>query len=239
MAGGMPREQRTKRMITSQDRIRSGGYEFSFCRPLVTAAGFAAALFAMQTLSAEAQGNQPQRQGQSPAQQQQAQPEELEVEQIALTRSQIDAFIATEKEIAPVTAKLKGNAQPSKQMMAQMESIAKKNGFKDFDEYGDVGANIGMVYGGINPENKRFEPEELIKRQIAAVNADQKIPPAQKKRILQNLQQASSSMPKLKYPANADLIAANYDRLKAVMEGGQQQPQQAAPQQQRQQPRRQ
>ena len=226
-------------MITSQHRIRSGGYDFAFCTRLAMAAGFVAGLVAIQTLSAEAQGNRPQRQGQPPAQQQQAQPEELEVEQIALTASQIDAFIATEKEIAPITAKLKGNAEPSKQMMAQMESIAKKNGFKDFDEYGDVGANIGMVLGGINPENKRYEPEELIKRQIAAVNADQKIPPTQKKRILQNLQQASTSMPKLQYPGNADLIAANYDRLKAVMEGGQQQPQKAAPQQQRQQPRRQ
>jgi len=226
-------------MITSQHRIRSGGYDFTFCTRLAMAAGFVAGLVAIQTLSADAQGNQPQRQGPRPAQQQQAQPEELEVEQIALTASQIDAFIATEKEIAPITAKLKGNAEPSKQMMAQMESIAKKNGFKDFDEYGDVGANIGMVLSGINPENKRYEPEELIKRQIAAVNADQKIPPTQKKRILQNLQQASTSMPKLQYPGNADLIAANYDRLKAVMEGGQQQPQKAAPQQQRQQPRRQ
>ena len=226
-------------MITSQHSIRSGGYDFTFCKRLFSVAGFVAGLVAIQTLSAEAQGNRPQRQGQPPAQQQQAQPEELEVEQIALTASQIDAFIATEKEIAPITAKLKGNAEPSKQMMAQMESIAKKNGFKDFDEYGDVGANIGMVFGGINPENKKYEPEELIKRQIAAVNADQKIPAGQKKRILQNLQQASTAMPKLQYPGNADLIAANYDRLRAVMEGGQQQPQQAAPQQQRQQPRRQ
>jgi hypothetical protein len=226
-------------MVPSRHTVRSGGYDFTFCRRLAAAAGFAAALFAMQTLSAEAQGNRPQRQGQPPAQQKAPEPEETEIEQIELTPNQIDAFIATDKEIAPITAKLKGNAEPSKQMMTQMEGIAKKNGFKDFDEFGDVGANIGMVFGGINPESKKYEPEELIRRQIAAVNADQKIPAAQKKRILQDLQQASKSLPALKYPGNAELVANNYDRLKAVMVQEQPQPQQAPPPQQRQQPRRQ
>jgi hypothetical protein len=226
-------------MVPSHHMVRSGGYDFTFCKRLA-AAGFAAALFAMQTLSAEAQGNRPQRQGQPPAQQKAPEPEETEIEQIALTPNQIDAFIATDKEIAPITARLKGDAEPSKQMMTQMEGIAKKNGFKDLDEYGDVSANIGMVFGGINPETKKYEPEELIRRQTAAVNADQKIPPAQKKRILQDLERASKSLPALKYPGNAELVANNYDRLKAVMVQEQPQPRQASPQQQqRQQPRRQ
>ena len=224
-------------MVPSQHTIRSGGYDFTFCKRLAAVAGFAAALFAMQTLSAEAQGNRPQRQGQPPAQQKAAEPEQLDVEQIELTANQIDGFIATQKEITPITAKLKGNAQPTKQMMTQMEDIAKKNGFKDFDEFGDIGSNIGMVFGGINPESKKYEPEELIKREIAAVTANQKIPAPQKKRILQDLQQASKSVPALKYPGNAELVAKNYDRLKPVMV--EEQPQQAPPQQQRQQPRRQ
>jgi hypothetical protein len=185
---------------------------------LLAAAGFAAALFAVQTLPAAAQANRPQRQAQPPAQQPQAQPEEAELEQIALTPAQIDAFIATQKEITPITAKLKPNAQPSQQVLAQMESIAKKNGFKDFEEFGDVGANIGMVFGGLDPESRKYDPEALIKREIAAVTADKNIPAAQKKQILQDLQQASTSMPALKYPANAELVAKNYDRLKVVME---------------------
>jgi hypothetical protein len=224
-------------MDRSQHGTCSGGYDFTFCKRLAVAAGFAAALVAMQTVSAQAQANRPQRQGPPPAQQQAPQPEDLEIDQVQLTAAQIDAYIATEKEIAPLTARLKGNAQPSKQMMTQMEGIAKKNGFKDFDEFGDVGANIGMVFGGINPESKKYEPEELIRREIAAVTADQKIPAAQKRQILQEMQRASTSVPKLKYPANADLVASNYDRLKPVMMGDQPAAQQ--PQQQRQQPRRQ
>lgn len=224
-------------MILSHHTVRSGGYDFTFCRRLVAVAGFAAALVVMQTLWAEAQGNRPQRQGQPPAQQKAPEPEQLQVEQIELTPTQIDGFIATQKEITPITAKLKGDAQPTKQMVTQMGDIAKKNGFKDFDEFGDVGSNIGMVFGGMNPESKKYEPEELIKREIAAVTANQKIPAPQKKRILADLQQASKSVPPLKYPGNVDLVAKNYDRLKPVMVD--EQPQQPPPQQQRQQPRRQ
>jgi hypothetical protein len=197
--------------------IRSGGSDLIFFGRLIAAAVFVAAIIAVHVLPAEAQGNRPQ--GQRAAPQQPAEPEEMEIEQIELTQNQIDAFIATEKEIAPITAKLKGNAQPTKQMMSQMESIAKKNGFKDIDEFGEVGSNIGMVFGGIDPQSKQYNPEELIRRQIAAVQGDSKIPAKQKQQILKDLQQASTSVPKLKYPANAELVAKNYDRLQSLMGG--------------------
>ncbi len=186
--------------------------DFTFFRTLIAGTAFAFAVSAITAAPALAQKKQQQQQ------QQAAQPEEAELDQIELTDKQIEAFIATQKEIQPITAKLKGNAQPSKQMMSQMEGIAKKNGFKDFDEFGDVGANIGFVFGGINPQSKKFEPEELIKREIAAVQANNKIPAKQKQQILKDLQQASTSMPKLKYPGNADLVAKNYDQLKPLME---------------------
>ena len=202
-------------MMTSHHTIRFGGSDFTFFRRLIAAAVFSAATLAMQMLPAATQSNRPQ--AQRPAPQQPAEPEEMEIEQIELTEKQIDAFIATEKEIAPITAKLKGNTQPTKQMMSQMEAIAKKNGFKDFDEFGDVGANIGMVFGGIDPQSKQYNPEELIRRQIAALQSDSKIPAKQKQQILKNLQQASTSVPKLKYPASAELVAKNYDRLQPLM----------------------
>lgn len=199
-------------MVTLHHTIRFGGKSFSFFNQLMAGAVIAVAVVALSAAPAMAQQKRQQQQ------QQAAQPEETELEQIELSAKQIDAFIATQKEITPITAKLKPNAQPSKQMMAQMEGIAKKNGFKDFDEFGDVGANIGFVFGGIDPESKKFAPEELIKREIAAVTANAKIPAAQKKKILQDLQAASKSVPPLKFPANADLVAKNYDQLKPLME---------------------
>jgi len=202
-------------MVTSHHTIRAGGYDFMIFKALA-AAGFAAALFAMQILPAAAQGNRPQ--GQQPAQQQAAPPEESEVEEVELTPKQIDGFIATQTEVASITSTLKGDAQPTQQMMTRMEAAAKKNGFKDFDEFGDVGATIGLIFGGIDPQSKKYDPEAMIKQEIAAVTADQKIPAAEKQKILQDLQQAANTSPKLKYPGNADLVIRNYDRLKPVME---------------------
>jgi hypothetical protein len=197
-------------MLTAHHTIRSGGV-FTFFGNLIAGAAFAVAVLALSTAPVMAQKKQ--------QQQQAAQPEEEELDQIELTPNQIDAFITAQTAIKPITAKLKGNAQPSKQMMAQMEDVVKKAGFKDFDEFGDVGANIGFVFGGIDPATKKFsEPEVQIKQEIDKVTADSKIPAAKKKQILQQLAQAQKSAPKLKYPANVDLVAKNYDRLKPVME---------------------
>jgi len=197
-------------MLTSHLKI-SGRSDSLFLRRLILPAGFAAGLFAMQASPAAAQG-------QRPAQQQGASEEETEIEEVQLTAQKIDAFIATQLAITPITAKLVGDDQPSEEMMKQMEAIAKKNGFKDFDEFGDVGATIALVFGGIDPQSKKYDPQELIKREIAAVNTDSKISPAEKKKILQDLQQAGATAPKLKYPGNADLVGKNYDRLKPVLE---------------------
>ena len=152
-------------------------------------------------------------------QQQPAEPAPIAIAEVELTQSHIDAFIATDKAIAPVTAKLKGSRPPSDQMMAQMDAIANKYGFNDFDNFAEVGTTIRMVFRRINPENGRYDPEAMIRRQIGAVHGDSKIPPKQKLQTLKDLQRALSSGAKLKYPANAELVARNYDRLRPVIGG--------------------
>ena len=180
---------------------------------LFSGAAVAVAVLAISSAPVMAQKRQQQQQ------QQQAAPEEEEVDQVELTQAQIDGFVTAQTKINPITAKLKGNAQPSKQMMTQMEGISKEVGFKDFEEFGNVGSNIGFVFGGIDPDTKKFvEPEMQIKSEIDKVNADAKMPAAQKKKALADLQKAMTSAPKLKFPVNAELVAKNYDKLKPVMQ---------------------
>lgn len=157
-------------MATARRTIRFGGSDLIFFRRLVAVAVFVAATFAVPMLPAEAQGIRPP--GQVPAQQQPAEPEQITIPEVELTQSHIDAFIATDKAIAPVTAKLKGKRQPTGQMTAQMDAIANKYGFDDFDDFGSVRANIAMVFGRINPESRRYDPEAMIRRQIGAVHGD-------------------------------------------------------------------
>jgi hypothetical protein len=195
-------------MTTAHDTSRSGGVSTLFGR-LMAGAFVAFAVLAISAAPVMAQKNQ---------QQQAAQPEE-ELEQIELTPTQIEAFIKAQGEIKQITSKLKRNAQPNQKMKAQIDSAIKQAGFKDEEEFGDVDSNIGFVFAGIDPQSKKFsEADVLINQDIAKVNADSKIPVSQKKRIVQDLQQALKNAPKLKYPGNADLVAKNYDRLKPVME---------------------
>jgi hypothetical protein len=202
-------------MVTSRRPIRFGGSDLIFFRRMIAAAVFVAATFAVHMLAAEAQGIRPP--GQLPAQQQRAEPEQIVIPEVELTQSHIDAFIATNKEIAPVTAKLKGDRQPTGQVMAQMDAIANKYGFNDFEDFAEVGTNVRRVFRTINPESRKYDPEAMIRQQIGAVHGDSKISPKQKLQTLNDLHRALKSGAKLKYPANAELVARNYDRLRPLM----------------------
>lgn len=207
-------------MDLSRRTIRFGGCDFIFFRQSIAAAVFFTATFAVSMLAAQAQGIRPPGQvpmQQQPVQQQPAEPAPIAIAEVELTQSHIDAFIATDKAIAPVTAKLKGSRQPTGQVMAQMDAIANKYGFNDFEDFAEVGTNIRRVFRTINPESRRYDPEAMIRQQIGAVHGDSKISPKQKLQTLNDLHRALKSGAKLKYPANAELVARNYDRLRPLM----------------------
>ena len=46
--------------------------------------------------------------------------------------------------------------------MAQLDGVAKKNGFASFDEYSDVTDNIGMVMAGFDPATKKYVGNEAV-----------------------------------------------------------------------------
>src|SRR5215467_3142709 len=111
------------------------------------AASFAA--FSTDNALAQAKGQAP-----APAAAPAGQPPQLK--QIGLTEKQIDGVLAAQKEMNPITDKLPDNAQPDAKVMAQLEGIAKKNGFASFDDYSNVIDNISLVMGGIDPATKKY-----------------------------------------------------------------------------------
>jgi len=131
-------------------------------RPIATALTIAAsaasfAAFATDTALAQAKEQAaPAQAGQPP-----------QLKQIALTEKQIDGVLAAQKEMNPITDKLPDNAQPDAKVMAQLEGIAKKNGFANFDDYSNVVDNITLVMGAIDPATKKYVGSEaVIKSQI-------------------------------------------------------------------------
>ncbi|MBR0698145.1 hypothetical protein [Bradyrhizobium lablabi] len=137
------------------------------------------------------------------------------IKQMALTDKQVDSALAAAKEMDPITAKLSENVRPDPKVVAQLEGIAKKNGFASYDEFNNVVDNISLVLGGFDPQTKKYVgPEAVIKAQIAQVQADKKMSAQDKKEALADLNEAlKSPPPAVENKSNIDLVAKSYDRL--------------------------
>lgn len=141
--------------------------------------------------------------------------------QVELTEKQIESLLVTQKEMDAVTDKLPEGAadKPDPKLQVQLEGLAKKNGFADFKEYGAVYDNVSLVMSGIDPKTKVFtEPPEMLKKQIAALQADAKIPAKEKKAILDDMNGALKSVEPVKFPGNVTLVAKYYDKLGPLLQ---------------------
>ncbi|HLZ02062.1 MAG TPA: hypothetical protein VKR55_07910 [Bradyrhizobium sp.] len=148
----------------------------------------------------------------------------MQLKQIALTQKQIDGVIAAEKDMDAITSKLQPDAKPDAKVLAQLDGVAKKNGFAGYDEYGNVMDNIALVYGGIDPASKKYVGSEaVIKQQIAQVQADKKMSAKDKKQALDDLNSAlKQPEPTIENKGNIDLVVQNFDKLAPVMGDDQQ-----------------
>ena len=139
--------------------------------------------------------------------------------QVALTDKQIEGVIAAAKDMDAITEKMPENAKPDPKAIAQLETVAKKNGFASYDEYNNVLDNISIVLAGFDPVSKKYVgTEAVIKAQIAQVQADKKMSPKDKKDTLTELNQAlKAPEPPIENKGNIDLVAKYYDKLAAIM----------------------
>jgi hypothetical protein len=146
------------------------------------------------------------------------------VKQIALTEKQVQGVLAAGTEMDAITAKLPENGKPDPKIIAQLEGVAKKNGFASYDEYNNVLDNVSLVMAGFDTSTKKYVgAEAVIKAQIAEVQADKKMSAKDKNEALADLNEA------LKAPAapiankgNIDLVTKYYDKLAAAMGNDQQ-----------------
>jgi len=137
------------------------------------------------------------------------------IKQIALTEKQIEGVLAAQKDVDAITDKIPDDAKPDPKVDAQLDAVAKKNGFASYDEYNTVVDNISLVLGGFDSATKKYVgPETVIKAQIAQVQADKKMPAKDKKEVLADLNAAlKSPPPAIENKGNIDLVAKYYDKL--------------------------
>jgi hypothetical protein len=153
-----------------------------------------------------------------------AAPQQAPVKQVALTDKQIEGVLAAGKDMDAIMEKLPENAAPDAKVTAQLDAVAKKNGFASYDDYNNVTDNIGLVIAGFDPATKKYIGNEaVIKAQIAQVQADKKMSAQDKKDALADLGDAlKNPAPPIQNKGNIDLVAKYYDKLAALMGGDQQ-----------------
>jgi hypothetical protein len=143
------------------------------------------------------------------------------LKQIALTEKQVQGILDSDKEMDPLIAKLPQDpsAKPDPKVLAQLDAVAKKYGFAGYDDYNVVIDNITLVMGGFDPQTKKYVgPEAAIKAQIAAIQADKKMPPKDKKEALADLNQAlKAPSPPVQNKGNIDIVTKYYDKLNEAM----------------------
>ena len=139
-----------------------------------------------------------------------------------LTDKMIEGVLASQKAFDALAETLPDTApdKPDPKVAAQFEAIAKKYGFASYDDYNDVVDTISLVLGGFDPVTKRYVgADNVIRGQIAAVEADKSIPDEDRKQALEQLNDAlKAPMPPIENKANIEMVAKYYDRLNATLQ---------------------
>ena len=190
----------------------------------LSAAGLAVVMAIASTGGALAQAKQAPPKQMAPAQAAPPPAQPPAVKLMALTDKQIEGVLTAQKDMDAIAAKLPDNARPDPKVTAQLEGVAKKNGFAGYDEYNDVIDNISIVLAGFDPATKKYVgTDAVIKAQMAQVQADRKMPPKDKKQALADLNEAlKSPAPPIENKGNIDLVTKYYDKLAAIMGDDQQ-----------------
>lgn len=145
-----------------------------------------------------------------------------QLRQVTLTDKMIEGVLASQKEFDAIAEKLPETApeKPDPKVTAQFEAVAKKYGFASYDEYNDVVDTISLVLGGFDPATKKYVgADNVIRGQIAAVEADKSIPDEDRKQALEQLNDAlKAPVPPIENKANIELVAKYYDKLNATLQ---------------------
>lgn len=138
----------------------------------------------------------------------QAAAQEQDFKQIKLTEKHIQGFIAAQKDLNAIADKLQGESEePDPKMKAELDAIAKKNGFANFEELDMVAANVSMVMAGFDPETGEYtDPVESLKKEIAEVEKDTSIAEKDKEEMLKELREALEMTPPLEHPENVQVV---------------------------------
>ena len=142
------------------------------------------------------------------------------VKEIALTAQQVEGFIAAQKPIAAIVDKLSDeqSQNPSPEVIAQLDAVAKANKFANYAEFQAVSDNVGLVLSGIDPQTKKYiGADAVIKQEIADVQADKTMNAQQRQEALDDLNAQLKAAQPVTIQGNIDLVVKYYDQIIAAL----------------------
>jgi hypothetical protein len=142
------------------------------------------------------------------------------IAQIRLTEAQVKGYIAAQPDMTAILPKLdRAGDQESPELESELDGIAKKHGFKDFEELSDVATNVSIVMAGFDSETGEFvEPVEALKKELEEIKKDSSIPADQRKELEQELTELVKITPVLEHRENIDLIKAYRQEIEKALE---------------------
>ena len=141
------------------------------------------------------------------------------MKQIKLTEKQVQSYIAAQKELTAIADKMEGSAaeKPDAKMQADLETVAKKYGFKDFAEYDDVGGQ--RLHGA---ERHRPADQGLpaasgrrSRRRSSRSPPTRRLSEKDKKQVLEELAEALRSTAPIQHASNVELVKKYLDKIEA------------------------
>jgi hypothetical protein len=137
------------------------------------------------------------------------------LEQVPLTEDQVKNYVDAQADMQAAMGDAPADAaEPDAKTMAKLETIAKKHGFRDFNDYNTVAGNVTMVLDGIDPDTKKYVgADKLIQRSIDEVTADKQMTADEKRAAISDLQTQLKGVTPIKNKGNIDLVVKNYDKL--------------------------
>jgi hypothetical protein len=147
-------------------------------------------------------------------------PKDQPVNQIVLTDAQVKSFISAQPDLATVAPKLQeagDNVAPA--LQAELDGIAKKHGFATFKELDDVAANISIVMAGLDAKSGAFtDPVDALKKELADVTTDASIPDADKKQLVDELNEAIKTTQPLEHKENIEIVKAHREEIEKALQ---------------------
>ena len=127
---------------------------------------------------------------------------EAPFKQIRLTEDQVKSFLNAQTELRGAIEKLTspGGEPDEQRLLAELDTIVKRHGFKDYDDHDAVAANIALIMSGIDPDTGEFsEPRTMLEKDLEEIKQDGSMNKADKKKILEEIEEALQATPKVEF----------------------------------------